>query len=67
MKSARILLIDLSLAALWRGHFNSLEIVVRPVQSWEEWGDQLMRGKAAVIASKSSRSWLRQKKGRGAR
>lgn len=67
MRSGKILLIDHSLAAIWRDHFGSSEIVVRPAQSWDEWGDQLMRERAAVIALKINRPWLRQKKGRGAR
>ncbi len=67
MRSGKILLIDHSLAAIWRDHFRSPGIVVRPAQSWDDWGDQLIRERAAVIASKINRPWLRQKKGRGVR
>lgn len=66
MRSGKILLIDLSLAALWREHFRAPDVVVTPAQSWDEWGEQLVREHAARIAAMSSRPWLRRKKGRSA-
>jgi hypothetical protein len=64
--SAKILLIDHSLAALCRGCFRTPEAPEGPPSFWEALVSQLRREHAAFITTTSVRPWLRQKKGRGA-
>lgn len=66
-KSGKTLLIGHSLAAVWRAHFGIAAALGSAACSGRELGNQLMCELESVRAAKTSRPWLRQKKGRGAR